>query len=273
MALRTVAPLKEARGMTPFAVLASGRFAGIGHPASERRGRPGLSWAHTTQSAAALVGVPPSFACPPRSSSVTGSACGRDLAERELQGRLSRIGTGLNDVLDDLRELSRGLHPAVLSEDGFSPTLSTLALRSTVPVDLRVDLGGERFEEPVEVAAYYVTSEALTNTAKHAGASRVEVRAMRCDGWLELTVSDDGRVAPTRRVARGSRASSIASRRSAARSTSRAVRVSAQESASSCPSSRPADDDHTGPPRRSRGAARADRSPSHTGATQRLRLP
>jgi len=111
----------------------------------------------------------------------------------DLRGRLSRLGTGLNDVLDDLRELSRGLHPAVLSEDGLSPALNSLALRSAVPVDLRLDLGTERFEEPVEVAAYYVASEALTNTAKHAHASRVEVTASRREGWLELTVRDDGR--------------------------------------------------------------------------------
>ena len=111
----------------------------------------------------------------------------------DVRGRLSRLGTGLNDVLDNLRELSRGLHPAVLSEDGLTPALSSLALRSAVPVDLRLDLGGERFEEPVEVAGYYVVAEALTNTAKHADASRVEVRAKRGDGWLELTVTDDGR--------------------------------------------------------------------------------
>jgi signal transduction histidine kinase len=100
---------------------------------------------------------------------------------------------GLNGVLDDLRELSRGLHPAVLSEDGLTPALSSLARRSAVPVDLRLDLGGERFEEPVEVAAYYVASEALTNTAKHADASRVELTARRREGWLELSVRDDGR--------------------------------------------------------------------------------
>jgi signal transduction histidine kinase len=96
-------------------------------------------------------------------------------------------------VLDDLRELSRGLHPSVLSEDGLSPALQSLALRSAVPVDLRVDLEAERFEEPIEVAAYYVASEALTNTAKHARASRAEVGARHRDIWLELTVSDDGR--------------------------------------------------------------------------------
>jgi PAS domain S-box-containing protein len=110
----------------------------------------------------------------------------------DLGGVLSRLGTGLTDVLDDLRELSRGLHPAVLSEDGLGPALQSLALRSAVPVELRIQLDKERFEEPVEVAAYYVASEALTNTAKHAHASRAQVSVRRRDGWLELSVSDDG---------------------------------------------------------------------------------
>jgi signal transduction histidine kinase len=99
----------------------------------------------------------------------------------------------LGAVLDDLRELSRGLHPAVLSEDGLSPALRSLALRSAVPVDLRIDLQGDRFEEPVEVTAYYVASEALTNTAKHADASRADVSVTRQNGWLELIVTDDGK--------------------------------------------------------------------------------
>jgi signal transduction histidine kinase len=111
----------------------------------------------------------------------------------DLRTVLSHLGTGLNEVVDDLRELSRGLHPAVLSEDGLTPALSSLALRSAVPVDLRLDIGSERFVEPVEVAAYYVVSEALTNTAKHAHASRAEISAGRRDDWLELSVSDDGR--------------------------------------------------------------------------------
>ncbi len=71
--------------------------------------------------------------------------------------------------------------------------LSSLALRSAVPVELHVDLGGERFEEPVEVAAYYAASEALTNAAKHAQAARAKVTAKKCDGWLELSVSDDAK--------------------------------------------------------------------------------
>jgi signal transduction histidine kinase len=111
----------------------------------------------------------------------------------ELRGRLDRMGTGLNDVLDNLRELSRGLHPAVLSEGGLSAALSALARRSAIPVDLRLELGAGRFEEPIEVTVYYVVSEALTNTAKHARASRAEVAARQRDGRLELTVSDDGR--------------------------------------------------------------------------------
>jgi signal transduction histidine kinase len=111
----------------------------------------------------------------------------------DLRGRLSLLGMGLHDVLNDLRELSRGLHPAVLSRGGLTPALKSLARRSAVPVDLRLDLGTERFEEPVEVAAYYVVSEALTNTAKHAHASRAQVSARRRGGSLELIVSDDGR--------------------------------------------------------------------------------
>jgi signal transduction histidine kinase len=111
----------------------------------------------------------------------------------DLRQRLSELRSALNDVLEELRELSRGLHPAVLAEAGLNAALSSLARRSSVPVDLRIELGAERFEEPIEVAAYYVASEALTNTAKHAGASRVEVSARQCDGWLELMVSDDGR--------------------------------------------------------------------------------
>ncbi len=111
----------------------------------------------------------------------------------DVEDVLSRVGTGLTDVLDDLRELSRGLHPAVLSEDGLSPALQSLALRSVVPVDLRIELDGARFEEPVEVAAYYVASEALTNAVKHAHASRAQVKVSHHDGWLELMVRDDGR--------------------------------------------------------------------------------
>jgi signal transduction histidine kinase len=110
----------------------------------------------------------------------------------ELRRTLSRLATGLSAVLDDLRELSRGLHPAALTEGGLGPALRSLARRSAVPVQLRFGLGDERFDEPVEVAAYFVVSEALTNTAKHARASQVQIAVVRVADELKLVVEDDG---------------------------------------------------------------------------------
>jgi GAF domain-containing protein len=111
----------------------------------------------------------------------------------DVHRALGRLDAGLNDVVDDLRELSQGLHPAVLSEGGLVQALRALARRSAVPVDLRLEIDDTRLEEPIEVTAYYVTSEALTNTAKHAHALRVKIHAGQYDGSLELTVRDDGR--------------------------------------------------------------------------------
>jgi GAF domain-containing protein len=109
----------------------------------------------------------------------------------ELGERLAKVGDGLTGALDDLRELSRGIHPAILSEGGLVPALKVLSRRSAVPVglDLAVD---ERLPDQIEVAAYYVVSESLTNVAKHAHASKVDVRAQVADGALELTIEDDG---------------------------------------------------------------------------------
>ncbi|HET6296510.1 MAG TPA: GAF domain-containing protein [Kribbella sp.] len=108
-----------------------------------------------------------------------------------LRAELSEIGEGLTGVLDDLRELSRGIHPAILSEGGLGPALRALARRSVVPVELDVSVDG-RFAERVEVAAYYVISEALANTAKHAQASVAEIQVESRDGILELKIQDDG---------------------------------------------------------------------------------
>jgi signal transduction histidine kinase len=109
----------------------------------------------------------------------------------ELRAELDRLATGLGSAVDELRELSRGIHPAILSEGGLGPALKALARRSAVPVELDAPLG-ERLPEPVEVAAYYVVSEALANAAKHAKASAVHVRAHAADGRLQLLVRDDG---------------------------------------------------------------------------------
>lgn len=108
-----------------------------------------------------------------------------------LAAQLARINQGLVGALDELRDLSRGIHPAILSEGGLTPALKALARRSAVPVqlDLAID---ERLGDHVEVAAFYVVSEALTNAAKHARASAVEVSAQVDDGILRLTIGDDG---------------------------------------------------------------------------------
>ncbi|TCN32883.1 GAF domain-containing protein [Kribbella orskensis] len=108
-----------------------------------------------------------------------------------LAAQLARINQGLVGALDELRDLSRGIHPAILSEGGLTPALKALARRSAVPVqlDLAID---ERLGDHVEVAAFYVVSEALTNAAKHARASTVEVSAQVDAGILRLTIGDDG---------------------------------------------------------------------------------
>jgi signal transduction histidine kinase len=109
----------------------------------------------------------------------------------ELRAQLARVADGLTGALEELRELSRGIHPAILSEGGLGPALKALARRSAVPVELEVDVQA-RLPEPVEVAAYYVVSEALANAAKHAHASVAHVEAQARDGLLHLSVRDDG---------------------------------------------------------------------------------
>jgi signal transduction histidine kinase len=109
----------------------------------------------------------------------------------ELRAQLAGIADGLTGALEELRELSRGIHPAILSEGGLAPALKALARRSAIPVELEVDVRS-RLPEPVEVAAYYVVSEALANAAKHAHASVAQVEARARDDLLQLSVSDDG---------------------------------------------------------------------------------
>jgi PAS domain S-box-containing protein len=108
-----------------------------------------------------------------------------------LRAQISPIVTGLTDVLEDLQEISRGIHPAILSRGGLAPALNTLARRSAVPVELELDID-RRLPESAEVAAYYVVAEALTNVTKHAHASAVTVRAETEGGDLCLSIRDDG---------------------------------------------------------------------------------
>jgi signal transduction histidine kinase len=109
----------------------------------------------------------------------------------ELRAQLARTAEGLAGAMEDLQELSRGIHPAILAKGGLGSALKTLARRSAVPVDLDVRLD-RRLPEPVEVAVYFVVSEALTNVAKHAQASLVRVDVEAPDGAVRLAVSDDG---------------------------------------------------------------------------------
>jgi signal transduction histidine kinase len=108
-----------------------------------------------------------------------------------LERELSSVTEGLASVQEELREFARGIHPAILAEGGLGPALKTLARRSAVPVELDVQ-AQVRLHERVEVAAYYVVSEALTNAAKYAQASVVKVTVRAADRILRLRVSDDG---------------------------------------------------------------------------------
>jgi signal transduction histidine kinase len=109
----------------------------------------------------------------------------------EAHQELAGVQAELDEVLGELRELSRGIHPSILTEGGLGPALRTLARRSSVPVELQVGTEG-RLPERVEVAAYYVVAEALTNVAKHAGASVVQVEVDSDDGLVRLDIRDDG---------------------------------------------------------------------------------
>jgi signal transduction histidine kinase len=108
-----------------------------------------------------------------------------------LRERLGRVTEDVGTVFDALVEIARGIHPAILSQGGLAAALKALGRRSAVPVELQAQIEGPLLDE-VEVAAYYVAAEALTNVAKHARASFVLMDVMTADGTLTLKVQDDG---------------------------------------------------------------------------------
>ncbi|MDT5303855.1 MAG: hypothetical protein QOG79_7279 [Mycobacterium sp.] len=111
----------------------------------------------------------------------------------QLKEQISDTVRSLAGVSEEVQEISRGIHPAILSKGGLGPALKSLARRSGVPVDLDVDLGADRrLLETTEVGAYYVAAEALTNAAKHARASVVTVRVDTDGANLRLSIQDDG---------------------------------------------------------------------------------
>jgi signal transduction histidine kinase len=109
----------------------------------------------------------------------------------DLETEIGRVADELTGVVEDLREIARGIHPVILSEGGLGPALRTLARRAAIAVELDV-AAIARLPEPIEVAAYYVVSEALTNATRHAHASAVEVDAEASGGTLRVRVRDDG---------------------------------------------------------------------------------
>ena len=97
---------------------------------------------------------------------------------------------GLDAAREELRELARGIHPAVLTEGGLEPAIVSLAGRTATPVEL--DVPADRYPAAVETAAYFVVAEALTNVERYSQASATTVTAARADGALVVQVADDG---------------------------------------------------------------------------------
>ena len=97
----------------------------------------------------------------------------------------------LSQALDELRELARGIHPTVLTERGLGPALEALADRAGVPVTL-AEMPSQRLPPAIEVAAYFVVAEALTNVVKYAGATGAKVSVTRADGYAVVEIADDG---------------------------------------------------------------------------------
>jgi signal transduction histidine kinase len=109
----------------------------------------------------------------------------------ELQTQIAQVADELDEAIEELREIARGIHPAILSEGGLGPALRTLVRRAPIPVEL--DIRTEtRSPPPIEVAAYYVVSEAITNTTKHANATHAHVTVEQRDAHLYLSIRDDG---------------------------------------------------------------------------------
>jgi len=111
--------------------------------------------------------------------------------QKDLAHQLSGIALGLAETVAELQEMARGLHPVILEKGGLGPALRALVRRSGLRVELSMRIDG-RLPERVEVAAYYVLSEALANAAKHARADEIRIGLSVAGDMLQLQVSDDG---------------------------------------------------------------------------------
>jgi signal transduction histidine kinase len=118
----------------------------------------------------------------------------RDRIERDPHDAVELLDASLEELSEatgELRELARGIHPAVLTDRGLAAALNALARRSPVPVEV-VETPRDRLPPPIESAAYFVVAEALTNAARYAAALSVSVRVVRRNGQVEINVTDDG---------------------------------------------------------------------------------
>ena len=118
-------------------------------------------------------------------------AAGRSAAGESAVQELSGLADDLVAVTDELREISRGIHPAILFDAGLDDALAALARRSAIPTELEVSFHG-RFDPTLEATVYYVAAESITNAVKHAQASTVAVRGGLRGDAIELEISDDG---------------------------------------------------------------------------------
>jgi signal transduction histidine kinase len=118
-------------------------------------------------------------------------ARGRIPTDPETNALLDEADSEVQGALTDIRSLARGLHPALLSQEGLEPALAALARRSHIPVEI-TDVPSERLPASIETAVYFLAAEALTNTTKHAGASSVRIDVQRRDGRVSVLVVDDG---------------------------------------------------------------------------------
>jgi signal transduction histidine kinase len=126
---------------------------------------------------------------------------GKDPAKS--QELLERLQAEAQEALENLRDLARGIFPPLLADRGLAAALESQARKSAVPVEVHPN-GVGRYPPEAEAAAYFCVLEALQNVAKYAGASRVTVRLGEKDGYLEFSVSDDGRGFDAAAAPRGS---------------------------------------------------------------------
>jgi len=104
---------------------------------------------------------------------------------------LAEASAELRQAIEELRELARGIHPAILTEEGLPAAVESLADRASLPVRVRANFDS-RLPEPIEAVAYFVVAESLANVAKYARASGAAVELSRCNGSLRVEVADDG---------------------------------------------------------------------------------